>query len=46
MGGQLGKYECRSCGYAGPLVLEVELPSPEEVKAAAKKKARKDGRRA
>lgn len=46
MGGQLGKYECRGCGYVGPLVLEVGLPSPEEVEAAAKKKARKDGRRA
>ena len=45
MGGQFGKYRCKSCGYLGPLVVEQEIPELEELERTLRKREGKHGKR-
>lgn len=44
LGGQFGKYRCRSCGYIGALVVEQDLPELDDRGKARKKKVGKHGK--
>ena len=44
MGGQFGKYRCKSCGYIGALVLEQDMPELEEMERTMRKGEGKHGK--